>query len=361
MARRAGRGTGTGGYAVTLARWLAGRGHDVDLWCAHPPATAAEASFRTRTLRVRWHRGVAGQLALVRAARAVPRAAYDVVQSLVRTLDCDVYRAGGGVHAAWLRAGGRRWRPADRLELRLDRAAMGRARLVVCNSEAVARQARELYGIAPERLRVVRTGVDATRYRWDAGARVRARQHWRVPDAGRVALFVGHGFRRKGLRTAAAAFARAASAHDRLVVLGTDAHAPRHLAAVRSLVGPRLVVAAHTDDPASVLPGADCTILPTLYDAAANTTLEALAACVPPVVSAADGSSEVVPERALCVADPADVEAFARALHAAWAGGAGDRAGSLGARCRSAALEWPVSRNGAAMETLYRELRDGES
>jgi glycosyltransferase involved in cell wall biosynthesis len=93
--------------------------------------------------------------------------------------------------------------------------------------------------------------------------------------------------------------------------------------------------------------------LPTRYDPAANSTMEALASGVPPVTSGRDGNAEVVPDPALVVADPLDVAGFAAALERAWS------TPSLRERCRHAAEAWPVSRNGKALESIYRELVDG--
>lgn len=351
---------GTEKYVADLARHLVGRGHEVHVYCAEVAAPADGVRFHP--LRPAARRGLLGVVALARAAAAVPLDAHDVVQGFGRTLRHHVYRAGGGVHAAWLAARdhtlARRTlgalSPTDAVERWIDREAMRRARLVVFNSEMAARQAGALYGLPADRARVVRNGVDAERFRPDAERRAAARAGWGVPDDGRVALFLGHGFRRKGLAVAAAAFERAAGPRDRLVVVGRDAHAERWLRPLRERLADRLIVAGATTRPEDALPGADATLLPTLYDAAANTTLEAMACGVPAVTSARDGSAEIVGDRRLVVEDPADVDGFAAALATAWA--ERDR---LGAEARKIATAWPVSRNADVMESIYRELADG--
>jgi len=216
-----------------------------------------------------------------------------------------------------------------------------------------ARDVCAAYGIPEDRVRVVRNGVDGTRFRPSPERRRSARAAWRVPEGGRVALFLANGFHRKGLPVAARAFARVAGARDRLVVIGGDAHARRMLSPWARKLGDRLVVQGPAPQPERWLPGADATVLPTRYDAAANTTLEALACGVPPVTSGRDGNAEVVPDPGLVVDDPADVAGFAAALSHAWS------TPGLGPGCRRAAEAWPVSRNGEALEALYWELVDG--
>ena len=110
------------------------------------------------------------------------------------------------------------------------------------------------------------------------------------------------------------------------------------------------------DCPARWMRAADAVILPTRYDAAANTTLEAMASGVPAITSAADGNAELVPDPKLVVSDPTNVDGFAHALHHAWQGRT-----ALGLQCRAVAESWPVSRNGMDFEALYTRWTNGET
>lgn len=341
---------GTEGHARALARWLAEAGHDVTVYCLEARAPAPEGV----TVQALPCPPAPRPLRLPLAARAIDPGRHDVVEALGRVPGFDVFRAGGGVHAAWLDASGgamtrlrARLSPIEQLELRLDRAAARGARRVICNASRPAAEMRRWYGV--EEARVVRNGVDTERFRPDGALRRRAREDWGA--SGRVALFLGSGFRRKGLQVAARAFAAVARQDDRFVVIGRDAHAERHLKPVRRLLGAQLVVMGERDDPERWLPGADATILPTRYDPAANATLEAMACGVPPVTSARDGNAELSPDPSLVVEDPDDVEGFARALRYAWEARPGEA-------CRAEAELWPHERTGREMERIFRELCD---
>ena len=350
--QRWGLGGGTEGYAVGLTRYLASVGVEIALWCAQADLPAPAGV----TLRVlgRAGGGLRGRLAFAWATRALDRRGIDVVQAFDRTVGHDIVRAGGGAHAAWLRASGDRWAfasPGAQVELALDRAALTTARLVVCNSERGAEDVRRHAGVDPGRVVVVRNGVDLDRFRPCPARRAAARRAWGIDGDGRVALFLGSGYRRKGLDVAGAAFARAAGPRDRLVVLGGDAHAERWLGPLRARLGPRLIVVGVSPEPERWLPGADALLLPTRYDPAANATLEALACGVPTVTTTADGNHEIVPEPAWIVDAPRDAAAVAQALRRAWADG--------GARCRAAAATWTVAGNGERMRVLYDAVRSG--
>lgn len=292
---RFGPGTGTGGVAWRLAQGLRDRGHTVEVWTGR--VDAALPGVPTHPLGSRWT-----------AADRVPRGF--VRLALDRTPGCEVARASGGVHALW--AAIRGWpRLADVREARLDRETARTARLVACNSLKTAADVIAWHGVAHDRVRLVPTSPSLA----EGADRGELRRRWGAQR--RVALFLGHGYRRKNLPTAWRAFAVAARPGDKLVVAGDDAHAERWLAPARAALGEALIVESAAQG-ARLLPGADALLHPTLYDAASNVVLEALAAGVPPVVSLRDGAAEWVADRALVVGDPEDAAGFAAALRRAW-------------------------------------------
>lgn len=334
-----GPGRGTGGQAWMLAEGLRARGHRVEVWARHLDGDRAVAGVVHPLPRSRRH--------LWRAVEGIDRASFDVVHALERAPGADIVRLGGGVHAAWLpsaplslkRAG--RWSLRHRREIALDRAAARQARRVITNSDRVAAEAMAFYGIEAERLRVVRNGVTVPREGAEELARRRAamRRRLGVPVHGRVALFLGHDARRKGLDVAAAAFERVARPGDVLVAAGPTR-------------GPAGVKCLGATEPWLALAAADAMVLPSRYDASSNAVLESLAAGVPPVCSGRDGSSELVPDPRLVVSSPYDVAGMAEALGYAWTT---DDA----ARWRTAAARWPASRMVEDTEATYRELVDG--
>ncbi|MBT3222207.1 MAG: glycosyltransferase, partial [Proteobacteria bacterium] len=103
------------------------------------------------------------------------------------------------------------------------------------------------------------------------------------------------------------------------------------------------------------LVGADALLLPTQYDPAANATMEAMACAIPPVTTFFDGNKELVPDEHLIIDEPLNVEQCATALEYAWS-----NQRRLGEECRRVVAQWPVSRNGEAMESIYQELVNGK-
>lgn len=351
---------GTEKYVFDLSRWLDSRGHDVHVYCARVDVPEGQSGgVHVHKVAHLGRRGLVGVSTFAWSSLAAARGGHDVVQGFGRTVGHDLFRAGGGVHEVWLqRRYGRMWQrfvlrlsPKAWLERWLDEAAFNYAKIVICNSQMVAQEVLERCQLDVEQVRVVRNGVDCQRFRPDCTIRKLRREELGLSPEGRIVMFVGNGYRRKGVLTAAKAFAEVAGPSDRFVVLGRDSHYRKYCLQMRRMVGDSLIYIGPVGDTSRWLPAADALLLPTLYDPAANITLEAMACGVPPIVSAYDGNHEVVPSARLVVKSAEDYRAFAGAL--SWVLSAGE---DLRHEVRARAERWPVSRNGEAMECLYQEF-----
>ncbi len=277
-------------------------------------------------------------------ARGVERAAggCDVVFSLERVLRCDVYRAGDGVHAAWLeRRGGleprwrrwvRGWQGKHRELLELEAAVFSPERTgwVIVNSEMVRGEIVGRYGFPAERIVLVRNGYDAPGVPV-AGTRERRRAELGLAAGEFVALFAGSGWERKGLRCAVEAVRGLGGAT--LVVAGRGK--------ARGLGGPNVRFVGPRRDLQADFAAADVFVLPTIYDPFSNACLEALAAGLPVVTTTANGFAEIITEGVHgSVVAPGDVAGVRAALES-WRG----RREGAEAGCRELAAGYSVAEN----------------
>ncbi|MEE9196564.1 MAG: glycosyltransferase family 4 protein, partial [bacterium] len=283
-----------------------------------------------------------GGLSLVRAAgfaRAVSwflmnnRDRFDVVHSFERTLGQDVYRAGDGCHREWLAQRARAetpWKnfciaanPLHRYYLSIERKIFQTTPIIVANAERGREEIMRHYGVEPERVRVIHTGVDRERFQPDNRERFRAlvRKEIGVPPDAPLVLFVGGGFKRKGLAAAIRAVADLDPKEAWLAVAGRGDVGPyRRLAAERG-VAERVAFLGERRDVEALYGAADVFCLPTLYDPCSNACLEALASGLPVVTSAADGASEasVDGDNGMVLRDPLERAEVAQALKRALA------------------------------------------
>ena len=132
-----------------------------------------------------------------------------VVLSLDRVPGCDVFRAGDGVHAAWLQRRSQfesAWKSRLRIFnlkhpalLALERQVFASARLVIANSKMVADEIVHWHNFPESKIRIVPNGIGEAIPRI---SRAEARRRLEIPEDAFCALFVGTGWERKGLRFA---------------------------------------------------------------------------------------------------------------------------------------------------------------
>jgi len=157
-------------------------------------------------------------------------------------------------------------------------------------SEFIAKQVRDYFPAAAERLFVIHNGVDVNRFcpenreRW----RAETRRAWGVPEDAVLFMFVAHNPRLKNFQLLAKVFRRLHREIPpaRLVVVG------KHR--VPCMGEPWLVHAGAVDVPEKAYAAADVLLHPTFYDACANVVLEGLASGLPVVSSDYNGSAEVI-------------------------------------------------------------------
>ncbi len=227
-----------------------------------------------------------------------PRIPGNVLMSLERVWDCDVYRAGDGVHRAWLN---RRQNLASSLQnffrrfnrkhndiLRLEKSLLRdrRAGRIIVNSQMVKNEIVDLYGYPAKKIDIVRNGVPVSEFREAIANREQGRAALGLAEDEIAVLFVGSGWERKGLRFAIKAIETCPDSKLRLLVGGRGNHR-RYKSAHAQFLG--TVV-----DLPRVYAAADIFILPTIYDPFSNACLEALACGLPVITTRDNGFSEII-------------------------------------------------------------------
>jgi len=240
---------------------------------------------------------------------AMANGEFDITQAHERIPGCMIFRAGDGVHAAWLDRLRRVRGPLGRLGLSLspyhryvleaERAMFAHPdlRAVICNSRLIRDEIIHYYGVAADKLHVIYNGVDLDTFhpRLAAEHRQSVRAANGIEADAPLFLFVGSGFERKGVPQLLAAFARLQDRRARLVIVGAD----RKLAAMRTLagklgIGERTLFTGPLQDVKPWYGAADAFVLPTLYDPCPNAALEALACGLPVITSTACGAAELL-------------------------------------------------------------------
>jgi len=304
-------------------------------------------------------------------ARAVGRvigsAKANLVESHERLLCCDVYRAQDGVHAVWL------------AERRKGASALGRLRLalspynwyvtrverklyaspwlqtVICNSNMVKEEIRDRFHLPESKLAVIYNAVDSDFFHPQLRtARSGFLARHGIDANATVFLLAGAGYEHSGAGAAIEALAELPPpAH--LVIAGRGRHAERYRELARSLgVGTRVTIAPVESDLRSCYGAADVFVLPTLYDPAPESTLQAMACGLPVVTSTKSGAAELLLKHDAGLVCPAgDVAGLAAQMRALLDP---DTRSRLGANARRAVLPLTPAAMTLQLVLLYRDL-----
>jgi UDP-glucose:(heptosyl)LPS alpha-1,3-glucosyltransferase len=294
----------TGGaeaYLKRLARGVVEAEHEVQLIATNEwPEDQWPFGAITR-LRAESVIGFADELEQIR-----PQLQCDALLSLERVWSCDVYRAGDGVHRAWLarrrkfelplkqfaRALNRKHR--DLLHLEELLFAGRKAGRVIVASQMVKKEIVDLYGYPADRIDIVHNGVPLGKFRFDSELREKSREDLKLKPDQVAMLFAGSGWERKGLLFAIQAMALCENRKLRLLVAGRGTAARYKTKRLRFWREDPVRFLDEVADIVRVYAAADIFILPTIYDPFSNACLEALACGLPVITTRSNGFSEII-------------------------------------------------------------------
>src|SRR5947199_869 len=294
----------TGGAETYLKRLAPGvieAGHNVQLIATNEwPEDQWPFGSVTR-LRAESVIGFADELEQIR-----PRLDCGVLVSLERIWSCDVYRAGDGVHRAWLarrrnfelplkqfvRALNRKHR--DLLQLEESLLADRKAARVIVASRMVKNEIIDLYGYPADRIELIRNGVPVDKFRFDPGLREKGREDLKLKPDQIALLFAGSGWERKGLLFAIQAMALCKNRKLRLLVAGRGNERRYRTTRLRFWREEPVQFLGEVSDVMRLYAVADIFILPTFYDPFSNACLEAFACGLPVITTRSNGFSEII-------------------------------------------------------------------
>jgi glycosyltransferase involved in cell wall biosynthesis len=237
----------------------------------------------------------------------------------------------------------------------LIRRAVAEGAWIHTPSRFIADQVVEEFSVHPDRVRAVHHGIPLPPPR----SGDRSGPPVRLPDGcGRYVLAIGTVEPRKDYPLLVSAFGDVAAIHPEvaLVVVGADGWgADRYAAAVAaSPWRSRIVRAGYLDDAtvAATLRHAAVLAYPSRYEGFGFPPLQAMAAGVPVVATAAGAVPEVVGDGAVLV-DPGDRDGLAAAISRALDGGSGIEDQVARGLRRSAEFTWEACATGLA--GLYRD------
>ena len=224
----------------------------------------------------------------------------ELLFSLERLPCADVYRAGDGVHRAWLDTrlsyGESRAaifsNPLQAVYLWLERQTFQNSRKIIANSNFVKNDIIRYYDIAPSKIEVVYNGVPQNDTD-ETSARDEICAEFGIDKSKKLILFVGSGFMRKG----AAEFLEIVNALDRddfvCLAVGKEKRISKYKDTAAKL-GINVIFTGARSDIAKFYTASDIFLFPTHYEPFSNACLEAMAGGCAVITTAQNGASEAL-------------------------------------------------------------------
>ncbi len=319
-------------YVSYLAEGLLERGHEVHVfarkWDPHVPEGII--FHRVSTLKGPSFLKVLSFASNVK--RLLQRERFDIINSFDRTLYQDIYRAGDGVHREW------RKRlleiapnPIVRLSILLNPLHLSLLFLekkifqennykkIIAISKKGKEEIIKYYGVSPEDILVIYNGVDLEEFHPKNRAlfREEIREEFNISNGEFLILFVGSGYRRKGLRYLIEAISLLKEEKPLKVLVVAKGKKRTYLKLVKRLrVKDKIIFAGERKDLRKFYAACDLFVLPTIYEPFGNVCLETLASGLPIIVSRASGAEEIITEgvNGLLLKNPRDSRELAEKI-----------------------------------------------
>jgi len=230
----------------------------------------------------------------------------DCVISFERTTCQDIYRAGEGCHAEWLKIRATIEPFYKRLSftinplhlslLTLEKKLFETTPLIIANSKMVKRQIIQNYALQGSKIKIIYNGVDLTRFNPENRAcwHDSVRKSLLISKDSPVLLFVGSGYERKGLHTLIDSLPLLKEGVIKVLVIGKGNRDKYMAQAEQSAVSEKILFLGPQGEIEKYYAAADLFVLPTIYDPFSNATLEAMASGLPVITTKNNGAAEII-------------------------------------------------------------------
>lgn len=213
--------------------------------------------------------------------------------SLERIVCSDIYRAGDGVHKVYMRTKPF-WflNPLNFVYPYLEKKCFENAKAIIVNSNFIRKQIIETYGVSEDKIHTIYNGVNLPRAVEKGRAKFNLCNEFHLNYELPIILFVGSGFKRKGLREFFTIISKLKTKVN-TVIVGSDKNIDYYKNLAKKL-GLKPIFTGIQRSTAKFYEAADVFLFPTHYEPFSNVVLEALSYGCATFTTAQNGASEIL-------------------------------------------------------------------
>lgn len=234
--------------------------------------------------------------------------------ALERLPCADIYRAGDGVHKAWLEIKAKHQsklktkleflNPLHKTYLELEKQTFNNAKLIIANSNRGADEIVYHYGISRDKIRVVYNGVpQVNELPSKVDAKKKLEQEFNLKSDLPIILFVGSGFFRKGVNDFLKILSFLRMPFNAIVVGKEKKQANYENLAKRLGIFDKVKFVGAQSDVKRFYLASDIFLFPTLYEPFSNACLEAMSYANILFTTSQNGVAEILPNDSFIIYD----------------------------------------------------------
>lgn len=215
--------------------------------------------------------------------------------SLERITCPDVYRAGDGVHRVYLQTEKKsRLNLLHPVYLFLEKKCFKNAKCIIANSLMVKNQIINCYGIDPNKIRVIYSGIKTKEVDYESSFEKLSKEYSINQDQS-IFLYVGSGFKRKGVKQFLQIIAKLDKENIRAFIIGKEKNLNYYVNLSEDLgIKDKVFFTGPREDVDDFYNVGDFFILPTHYEPFSNVVLEALQSMNVVITTKQNGASEIL-------------------------------------------------------------------
>ncbi len=232
--------------------------------------------------------------------------------SLERISCPDIYRAGDGVHQVFLQTKGFSLNPLNPVYLFLEKKCFHRAKQIIANSAMVKTQIIQTYSIPADKISVIYNGITFKTTDFKQ-AQAKIRQEFQLIKNPKIILFVGSGFKRKGVKAFLEIVAKIQAKNCVAFIVGKD----KNISYYKKLAEELAIKAFFPGERKDVdhfYAASDIFLFPTHYEPFSNVILEAASFKNVIFTTQQNGASEILPANFI-MENPQDLSVVSKIEH----------------------------------------------
>ena len=217
--------------------------------------------------------------------------------SLDRITCPDLYRAGDGVHKVFLSIENKsKLNFLHPIYLYLEHHCFNNAKYIIANSNMVKEQIIDSYNISPSKINVIYNGIELKKINY-LQSFTKLSQEFIISQNQSILLFVGSGFKRKGVLEFLQIFSRLKTKNIMAFIIGKDKNINYYQNLTKELnIDNQIIFTGPREDVDDFYTISDIFLFPTHYDPFSNVVLEAMNFKNVVFTTNQNGASEILDE-----------------------------------------------------------------